>query len=264
MPDTAAAYRALRADEEDAVLRLWTEVFEIERAYFERYFRGDDRRRLEHTQVAVAPDGRLLAAVHTCLRELRDADGTPRRVGCLANVATRLDARRRGHSGQLLRRAIEGMQAEGCDWSLLFTGTNHHYERYGWRTVPTTHLRGTMVAGPAPGGSAAAYTIRRLELSGAGTDTWQTLAAVHAAFNARRPLTALRGLAYWRGFASRWFTQPGAVVLTAHAPTPDRARRSTPTSSPTSLPPPPTAPAAARYVSRRSARSRATRPPWKR
>lgn len=213
-----AEYRELRAGDENATLDLWAEVFRCDRGYFERYFAGDAARRPEHTLVAAArDDGRILAAVHYCLRALRDENGDPLTVGCIANVATREDARRAGHSGRLLERAITAMAADGCAWSLLFTGRHAHYERYGWRTIPTDYRQGTVRGGGAVGGPAAAqapgFVVQPLSLD--RPDAWTSLATVYEEFNARRPLSVVRSADYWRGFGARLFVAPEALILTA-------------------------------------------------
>jgi GNAT superfamily N-acetyltransferase len=207
-------YRPMHSGEEAAVLSLWKEVWKDGSAYFERYFTADPHRRPEHTCVAVDDKGRFLSAAHVCLRDLRDADGIPRRVGCIANVATRKRARNQGHSGQLLELTIEVMEAEGCTGSLLYTGTNRHYERYGWRTLPTPFRQGPInpqrEEGPV---SSSIHPYSPVQ----EPDGWERLAAVYAAFNAGRPLTVVRSLAYWQGFGARAFTEPGALVLAATA-----------------------------------------------
>lgn len=205
-------YRAMRAGEEEAVLALWSEVWREGRPYFERYFTGDGFRHPEHTTIAVEDGGQVISAVHVCLRDLRGADGCARRVGCIANVATRKEARRQGHSGRLLELAIERMEAEGCAASLLYSGVNRHYARYGWRALPTPFRQGFINHLPeaAPAGLSADLFDPARE-----PDGWARLAAVYEVFNAERPLTIVRPPEYWRGFGARTFTGSRAVVLTA-------------------------------------------------
>jgi predicted acetyltransferase len=205
-------YRAMRSGEEEAVLSLWAEVWNDGGAYFQRYFTVDPHRRPEHTCVAVDEDGWILSAAHVCLRDLRDADGIPRRVGCIANVATRQEARNQGHSGRLLELTVKVMEAEGCAGSLLYSGVNRHYERYGWRALPTPFRQGQIQ--PQREEGAAGFSVCPYDPVH-GPAGWDRLASVYDAFNAARPLTIVRPLAYWRGFGARAFTEPGAVILAA-------------------------------------------------
>lgn len=205
-------YRAMRAGEEEAVLSLWSEVWEDGGAYFERYFTGDGFHRPEHTCVAVDDSGRMLSAAHVCLRDLRGADGIPRRVGCIANVATRQEARNQGHSGRLLDLTIKVMEAEACTGSLLYSGVNRHYERYGWRSLSTPFRQGPI--NPQQREASVEFSLRPFDPA-REPDGWERLASLYDAFNAGRPLTVLRPLAYWKGFGARAFTEPGAVILSA-------------------------------------------------
>jgi len=211
-------YRTMRSGEEPAVLSLWSEVWKDGHAYFERYFAVDPQRRPEHTCVAVDSDGRFLSAAHVCLRELRDVDGVPRRVGCIANVATLNDARKQGHSGRLLELTVGVMEAEGCAGSLLYTGTHRHYERYGWRAMPTAFRQGQFE--PQRDEAATGLSVRPYDPVHE-PNGWARLASVYDAFNAGRPLTVVRPQGYWRGFGARAFTDPAAVVLAATANAPE-------------------------------------------
>lgn len=199
-------YRTLQTDEEDAVLDLWHEVFDVPRAYFARYFEADTARKLEDTMVAVANDGQLVSAVHVCRRFVRDENGTPHLAGCLANVATRPEFQKQGHSGRLLEMMVAHMQSIGCAWSPLGTGVFHHYARYGWQPVPTPFRRGSVVDTlPTPPDG---MTVRPLIFA----DDWPAMAKIYDADNARRPLSVVRDDRYWPGFGARLFVEPNAVI----------------------------------------------------
>jgi predicted N-acetyltransferase YhbS len=208
----AATYRPLRDDDEAAVLALWAETFEEDPQRLRHALLDNPRARRDQTRVAVAADGTVLSAMHYHQRELRDLDGTPRPVAGLAVVATRPEARRQGHAGRLIEQTIAALRADACAWSLLFTDINPYYERYGWRTYATRYRQGLLAADqPA---SAGAYTTRGYDPRQA-PGGWAPLAAVYAAYNARRPLTTVRDLPYWERYAPEKFCAPNARVWVA-------------------------------------------------
>jgi GNAT superfamily N-acetyltransferase len=208
----AAIYRPLRADEESAALTLWATTFDEDPQGLRQALLDDPRRHPEQTRVAVAPDGTLLSAMHYHLREIRDVDGAPQRVGGLTVVATRPDARRQGHAGRLLEQTITAMRADGCAWSLLFTDINPYYERYGWRTYATRYRQGLLAADqPALSGASTTRAYDPRQAPGG----WAPLAVVYAEYNARRPLTTVRDLPYWARYAPEKFCAPNARVWVA-------------------------------------------------
>lgn len=80
-----------------------------------------------------------------------------------------------------MAKALELMEARGCDYSFLFTGVHAHYAKHGYWTLPTKAM--VSPAGPktAPGPLPVAYedAIGRIE-------------TIHREFNAARPLTTVR------------------------------------------------------------------------
>ena len=213
-------YRHLRPDEEDALLDMVAAAMGDDRAERQRVLRdfADDPQRFARTHVAVTRGGTVLSAASYWVRYVRGADGSPLRVGHVFGVATRPDARGHGYAGRLLEETIAAMRQEGCAWSVLFTREQARslYARHGWRDRPLRYQSG------APGNDALArsgpYTVRhydpRHEPAG-----WERLAAVYAAYNAVRPLTVVRDLAYWRGYAAwmftDWLTHDHAVFFVA-------------------------------------------------
>ncbi|AIE86573.1 GNAT family N-acetyltransferase [Fimbriimonas ginsengisoli] len=184
-------YRAIRHGEWDQAMALWTGVFGVGGWLFQTLSDSTAGRSLEHTRVAVE-DGRIVSAVDVFIRDLRDASGQPVRVGGIGSVATYDDARRHGHSGRLLEQAIELMEREGCAWSFLFTGTHHHYERYGWARTPLTMRQGKV---------RTEFPVRDEEYRVAllTSDTWplEAMAQIYEVFNATRPLSHVRNKTCW-------------------------------------------------------------------
>lgn|GEM_PF-3341724 len=184
--------RAIRGEEWDEALRLWETVFEVGPWLFDSLHRGTEDRNWEHCGVAVSEDGRLLSAVDLFMRPVRDGDGTPTKVAAVGSVATLEEARKQGLSGRLLERALGVMADEGCAWSHLFTGTHHHYRRYGWFDAPLQTRFGDLRTDlGAP--------VEAEILDDAGIDAWlDTFAGWWTLENARRPLVHVRSAHYWK------------------------------------------------------------------
>jgi GNAT superfamily N-acetyltransferase len=66
-------------------------------------------------------EGRLVASVFVTLASMRLGGGEVR-CGIIDTVMTHPDHRRRGLARRLMERALRGMEAEGADVSLLYTG----------------------------------------------------------------------------------------------------------------------------------------------
>lgn len=173
-------------------MALWTGVFGVGSWLFQSLSDSTAGRSLEHTRVAVDSDGRIVSAVDVSMRDLGGIDGKPLKVGGIGSVATLDDARRQGHSGRLLEDAIALMERERCAWSFLFTGTHHHYERYGWVRMPlrgrNANLKNVL---PKAGG----YQIE--PLPGDGEWPLAEMAGIFSVFNEGRPLTHVRSQACW-------------------------------------------------------------------
>jgi ribosomal protein S18 acetylase RimI-like enzyme len=205
--EDACTYRTLRPEEEDAVLDLWVAVLDDERDVRKRIFYDftDDQQRFAHTHVAVSAAGELLAAVAYWLRDIRDRDGAPRRTGHVWGVATRPEARRLGHAGQLLQHATTAMRSEGCVWSVLGAREEARtlYTRLGWQSIPASYRSGVLATVQLP--RAGPYRIQAYDPH-TEADGWERLAAVYMRYNATRPLTMLRDHRYWRGYAAWMYT----------------------------------------------------------
>ncbi|MEU9763887.1 GNAT family N-acetyltransferase [Streptomyces sp. NPDC001834] len=189
-----ALVRTTAPADEPALAALWERCFDA--PHLPRLHALDpDRHR--HTFVAQNdPDGGIDAVVVYVPRWIRDAHGVPRRVGGIGSVATRPEARGQGLVRRLLVATERVMTAEGCDWSLLFTGTPGVYRSSGWREFASTYTEGTLA--PAP--EAAAFRIR----AATGRDA-AAVAALHDTYNADRPLSAVRTPEDWAVRAPAWY-----------------------------------------------------------
>ncbi|MFE6979391.1 GNAT family N-acetyltransferase [Streptomyces sp. NPDC057682] len=189
-----AVVRTTTDADDPALDALWRRCFEATHL-------GDlhalDPDRHRHTFVVETPGSDGIDAVVVYVpRLIRDASGTPRRVGGIGSVATRPEARGRGLVKQLLAAAERTMTAEGCDWSLLFTGTPGVYRGSGWQEFARTYTEGALAAPSAPG---------PLRVREASAEDTVEVTALHHAYNAGRPLSSLREPGDWAVRVAAWY-----------------------------------------------------------
>ncbi|GAA3469569.1 GNAT family N-acetyltransferase [Nonomuraea roseola] len=177
-------YRAATPADEPDLHALWAVCFTAPQLL--PLYRSDPDR-LPRTMVAEGSDG-VEAVVYWLPRRLRNAEGGIDLVGGVANVATRPDARGRGHIRSLLGLALESMSEAGCDWSLLFTGSPGVYESSGYKVFSQSLTRGPLAAA-----TREASAVRRASLA-----EWPLLAELYDRHNAHRPLTTVRTPDDWR------------------------------------------------------------------
>jgi GNAT superfamily N-acetyltransferase len=215
----SVSYRNMLPEDEDAVFGLRMHTWGAPDIDYVRRNACSDPLYLQHTFVAFAPDGTLLSTAGYWLRHIRDARGTPRRVGCVASVITIEAARRQGHARKLMQLALDSMAGEGCDWSLLFSSGMGvpFYEALGYCLYPAPYYRGTLDIGQQAIAGAAGvtthtgdYSIARIEAPFDIADrNWQVIRGIYAAYNLRRPLSLLRDEDYWQSyFAPRLSSAP--------------------------------------------------------
>ncbi|MFF9351152.1 GNAT family N-acetyltransferase [Streptomyces sp. NPDC014734] len=203
---TAVVRTATPADD-PALAELWRTCFDAPQI---TGLHALDPDRHRHTFVAQdGPDGRIDAVVVYVPRLIRDAHGTPRRVGGIGSVATRPEARGQGLVRRLLVAAERVMTAEGCAWSLLFTGTPGVYRGSGWQEFDSTCVEGTLVP-PTAGGD---FPVRAATAGDAAE-----LAALHHAYNANRPLSSLRDPEDWAVRVPAWYGPLERSSLVAEDP----------------------------------------------
>ncbi|WP_328909007.1 GNAT family N-acetyltransferase [Streptomyces sp. NBC_00234] len=200
---SAGVRTAVPADE-PALSALWRLCFDAPQ--ISRLYALDPDR---HRRTFLAEsDGRIDAVVVYVPRTIRDAHGVPQRVGGIGSVATRPSARGRGLVRRLLSEAERTMTAEGCAWSLLFTATPGVYRSSGWREFPSTYVEGTIA--PAAG-DPAVFRVRAATAADAGA-----VAALHAAHNATRPLSSLRGPEDWAVRVPAWYGPLDRSLVAEH------------------------------------------------
>ncbi|WP_405710672.1 MULTISPECIES: GNAT family N-acetyltransferase [unclassified Streptomyces] len=190
---TATIRTATPADD-PALAALWRRCFDAPQI---TALHALDPDRHRHTFVAqnAAGDG-IDAVVVYVPRLIRDAHGTPQRVGGIGSVATRPEARGQGLVRRLLVAAEHTMTAERCAWSLLFTGTPGVYRGSGWQEFGSTYTEGRLSPAPAAG---------RFRIRAATAQDAAELAALHHAYNADRPLSSVRAAEDWAVRVPAWY-----------------------------------------------------------
>ncbi|MEU9094410.1 GNAT family N-acetyltransferase [Streptomyces sp. NPDC048428] len=190
----SALIRTATAADDPALAALWHRCFEAPHI---AALHALDPERHRHTFVAESADGGGIDAVVVYVpRLIRDAAGTPQRVGGIGSVATRPEARGQGLVRLLLAAAERTMTAEQCAWSLLFTGTPRVYRSSGWQEFGSTCTEGTITPTAVPG----AFPVRAATPQDA-----VEVAALHHAYNASRPLSSLRATEDWAVRVPAWY-----------------------------------------------------------
>ncbi len=115
-------------------------------AYFSNHYLLDPTH--DPNGVFLAVDGDVIASTLRVFRREIYVRGRRITMGGIGEVSTKPEYRKQGLSGKLLEMAVAYMEREGLQTSLLFTGVNGHYSRYGWFTAPTRFV--TVDAKDAP------------------------------------------------------------------------------------------------------------------
>lgn len=148
-------FRTLKPGEEEAWANHCATVFQGPTdtpEFFMRHYLNDPYHEPEGIFIA-EDNGRIASAVHVFKRELY-IQGQRVGMGGIADVSTLEEYRRIGLNGKLLTMAIGYMNDKRLPVSLLFTGTNHHYARYGWFTHAMRRTRVALdLEAPLPDGT---------------------------------------------------------------------------------------------------------------
>jgi GNAT superfamily N-acetyltransferase len=192
-------YRRMRVEDELQAFTLWANTFGGGDPEISRHYISPDPAYLDHTLLAIFPDGTIAATLHYWLYPIRDANGTPQLVGAISHVATREEHRRKGYAANLLNWAFEDMLANGCDWTLLFSSDMGVplYERHGFQRFSHPYRRGLLSREYPP--HDPTYTITRIDEPDPTRD-WSLLAPTYDAYNDMRPLTRIRDAWYWQSY----------------------------------------------------------------
>ncbi len=198
--------RAIRESEYEECLDLWQTVWpEDERAYFARYFYGDQDFQPEYTRVCEI-DGLIVSVAHIVKRIVSCGD-LKLTMGGIANVVTLPKFRRRGYSAKCLRQAVQVMEADAMDFSLLFSGAHALYSGLGWESVGSEEC---VVKLPPQLDARPTNLSLRPYISGDD----EALHGIYRSFNDSRPITVMRSAPYWRDWLGWWRgNAPGQAVI---------------------------------------------------
>jgi predicted acetyltransferase len=131
-------YRFVTKSEQAQALDLWHTAFEPKgEGYFERYFSstGSPDYQEGDTLGAWSNDDQLVSVVHIRRVIMKSSNNETFLCGIVSNVATLPEFRNRGLSRDLLKQAIDKMEREGFDLSMLGTGHSNHYLPLGWESI---------------------------------------------------------------------------------------------------------------------------------
>jgi predicted N-acetyltransferase YhbS len=181
--------RAARRRERDEVLDLLS-LWYNDREFFALYNQNDRKFRDELCLVA-RDRGQLVATVQIFDRAINLA-GHRTPMGGIGSVFTREDYRHKGVASDLMRLAIEAMEREGFEVSLLFAERLGFYNRFGWREVARKFTILTGAAGIRVDDDC------EIDVFDAARDL-SAIRAIHDAYTGRFNVAAIRDEEDWRG-----------------------------------------------------------------
>jgi predicted N-acetyltransferase YhbS len=198
-------FRTLQPDELESWFDHVTLAFEEQenRQYFVNHWWNDPWRTLETIFVAV-DDGRIVSTVRIFLRKIY-LRGEEVPAGCLGEVCTHPDYRRRGLVTRLIQESVTWMRDHGIVISALSTGgSGPFYARLDWQSVPIG-----WGATQVQAGSDLRFDFRPLDLG--SDEDLMIVSRLHATFGRRFNGIFVRDHPdYWR----RWVrTEAGTLWL---------------------------------------------------
>ncbi len=202
--------RPARGSERDQVLDLLA-LWYGDRDFFARYNQHDPGFRDELCLVA-CEDGRIVATAQIFERVV-NLRGAPVRLGGVGSVYTMERYRGRGFASALMGLAVNAMEREGFEVSLLFAERLDFYARFGWRAVTRQF---SALADTQAMRTAAGFRLARFEQA---RDLGE-VAALHRDYSGRFDGTAMRDANGWRGNL-RYAGNPGEYFVVCRRDTSD-------------------------------------------
>jgi predicted GNAT family N-acyltransferase len=83
-------------------------------------------------------DGQVISCVCVYPAQIQ-WDQAVLKIGGIGGVATHPDYRKQGHAGKVLQDCIDMMKSQDYDLSILWTGINGYYRRWGWENAGHQH-----------------------------------------------------------------------------------------------------------------------------
>jgi predicted N-acetyltransferase YhbS len=194
--------RTIRRDERERVLELLHEW--ISRDFFRRYFDHDPAFR-DDLAIVAEDDGRFVATLQILPKTVR-IGAAEVRVGGIGNVFTTAEYRHKGVASDVLRRAVEVLEQERFDLSLLFASRLTFYAQFGW------HSHRRLLAGVSPPAEIAPPRVRVRVFD--GPRDLPAVMELYDSYSAGRSGSVVRDQTYWRG-QLRYAGNPGETFLLA-------------------------------------------------
>jgi GNAT superfamily N-acetyltransferase len=181
--------RAARRGERDEVLDLLG-LWYNDREFFARYNQNDPKFRDE--LCLIARDGRTLVATVQIFDRAVRLDGQAAPMGGIGSVFTRADYRQQGVASALMRMAVDTLEYEQFEVSLLFAERLTFYNQFGWREIGRKFsVLANAAALRAPGECEIDVFDPTRDLD--------AIASIHRDYTGRFNISAVRDAADWQG-----------------------------------------------------------------
>ncbi len=197
-----AVIRGLEKEELNRIFDFYPLVFKktplkyfTSRLLADPYLKGGDIRIAEES-------GEILSSV-TVYRRQMHWEGKIVQFGGIGNVSTHPDHRGKGLSSKLIEDAINYMKKLGFPISILFTGINSFYEKFGYFTVPAFKAKIKI-----EGKREYSWEVREFE-----EEDLLRISQIYLSFNQELKGAIFRDEKYWRANLS--FAEEGEVFLVA-------------------------------------------------
>lgn len=177
------------------LLSLWYS----DRAFFERYNRNDPKFR--DALCLVARDGGALVSTVQIFDRTINLDGAAIPMGGIGSVFTREDYRHKRVASALMRLAVQTLEREGFEVSLLFAERLTFYNQFGWRE---TERKFGVLADAARLRTSVEIEIDAFDIA----RDLAEVAAIHRAYTGRFNVAVLRSESDWRANYSFAGNQP--------------------------------------------------------
>jgi GNAT superfamily N-acetyltransferase len=181
--------RAARRGEREEVLDLLG-LWYNDREFFARYNHNDAKFRDE--LCLIARDGRALVATVQIFDRVVRLEGQATPMGGIGSVFTHENYRHRGVASALMRMAVDTLEREQFEVSLLFAERLTFYNQFGWREIGRKFsVLANLIAPGAPGEC-------EIDVFDSARDL-DAIASIHREYTGRFNVSAVRDGADWHG-----------------------------------------------------------------
>jgi predicted N-acetyltransferase YhbS len=183
-------FRSARRSERDEVLDLLA-LWYGDREFFARYNQKDPTFRDELSLVAI-DQGRIVSTAQIFDRKI-NLEGKTVPIGGIGSVFTREDYRHKRVASGLMNLAIDVMERNGFEVSLLFAERLTFYNQFGWKEVK----RNFTLLGNAAELRTPQFENLEIDVFDRDRDLREVI-AIHRGYSGRFNITAIRDDADWR------------------------------------------------------------------